>query len=143
MSDADAPNPSILHHVSIGVADMERSARFYDAVLATLGCRRVMEHPFGIAYGRAYPEFWVQPPIDGKPASIGNGTHFSFFAHSRAEVDAFHAAGIAAGATDDGAPGPRPHYSAPYYGCFLRDPDGHKIEATFWDLDMARQLGMA
>jgi hypothetical protein len=58
-------------------------------------------------------------------------------------VDAFHAAGVAAGATDDGAPGPRADYGAPYYGCFLRDPDGHKIEATFWDVDVARRLGMA
>lgn len=140
MTDA---NPSILSHVSIGTRDFERATRFYDAVLATLDCRRIMEHPGAVAYGRVYPEFWVQLPIDGKPASIGNGTHFGFFAASRAQVDAFHAAGIAAGATDDGAPGSRADYGAPYYGCFLRDPDGHKIEATFWDLDMARRLGMA
>ena len=136
-------SPSILSHVSIGTRDFERATRFYDALLATLGCRRIMEHPGAVAYGRVYPEFWVQTPIDGKPASIGNGTHFGFFAGSRAEVDAFHAAGVAAGATDDGAPGPRADYGAPYYGCFLRDPDGHKIEATFWDVDVARRLGMA
>jgi len=140
MTDA---NQSILSHVSIGTRDFERATRFYDAVLATLGCRRIMEHPGAVAYGRAFPEFWVQTPIDGKPASIGNGTHFGFFAGSKAEVDAFHAAGVAAGATDDGVPGARADYGAPYYGCFLRDPDGHKIEATFWDLDMARRLGMA
>lgn len=140
MTDA---NPSILSHVSIGTRDFDRATRFYDAVLATLGCYRIMEHPGAVAYGRAYPEFWVQLPIDGKPATIGNGTHFGFFADSKAQVDAFHAAGVAAGATDDGAPGPRADYGAPYYGCFLRDPDGHKIEATFWDLDMARRLGMA
>jgi catechol 2,3-dioxygenase-like lactoylglutathione lyase family enzyme len=136
-------NPSILSHVSIGTRDFERATHFYDAVLATLGCRRIMEHPGAVAYGRAFPEFWVQVPIDGKPASIGNGTHFGFFCGSKAEVDAFHAAGVAAGATDDGAPGPRAEYGAPYYGCFLRDPDGHKIEAAFWDLDMAQRLGMA
>jgi catechol 2,3-dioxygenase-like lactoylglutathione lyase family enzyme len=136
-------NSSILSHVSIGTRDFDRAARFYDAVLATLGCRRIMEHPGAIAYGRAYPEFWVQTPIDGKAASVGNGTHFGFVANSKAEVDAFHAAGVAAGATDDGAPGPRAEYGEPYYGCFLRDPDGHKIEATFWDLDVAQRLGMA
>ena len=70
MTDADTSNPSILSHISIGTRDFERSTRFYDAVLATLGCRRIMEHPGAVAYGRAYPEFWVQLPIDGKPASI-------------------------------------------------------------------------
>lgn len=136
-------NPSILSHVSVGTREFERATQFYDALLATLGCRRIMEHPGAVAYGRVYPEFWVQLPIDGKPASVGNGTHFGFFAASKAEVDAFYAAGIAAGATGEGAPGPRADYGAPYYGCFLRDPDGHKIEATFWDVDMARRLGMA
>jgi catechol 2,3-dioxygenase-like lactoylglutathione lyase family enzyme len=143
MTDTDAANPSILSHVSIGTRNFERATSFYDAVLATLGCRRVMEHPGAVAYGRAFPEFWVQVPIDGKSASAGNGTHFGFFASSAAEVNAFHAAGVAAGATDDGKPGPRAEYGAPYYGCFLRDPDGHKIEAAYWDLDMAEKLGMA
>ena len=100
-------NPSVLSHVSIGTRDFERATRFYDAVLATLGCRRIMEHPGAVAYGRAYPEFWVQIPIDGKPASIGNGTHFGFVADSKVQVDSFYAACLAAGATDDGAPGPR------------------------------------
>lgn len=143
MAEPESPNPSILSHVSIGTNDFERSTRFYDSILATLGCRRIMEHPGAVAYGRAFPEFWVQQPVDGQPAAVGNGTHFGFVAASKAEVDAFHAAGVASGATDDGKPGPRPDYGAPYYGCFLRDPDGHKIEAAFWDADMARQLGMA
>lgn len=140
MTDA---NPSILSHVSIGTNDFDRAVRFYDAVIATIGGRRIMVHPGAVAYGRAYPEFWVQKPYDGAAASVGNGTHFGFNVASRDEVDAFHAAGLAAGATDDGKPGPREDYGAPYYGCFLRDPDGHKIEAAYWDLDMARQLGMA
>lgn len=125
--------PSLMSHVSIGTDDFERATRFYDAVLATLGCKRVMEHPGAVAYGRLYPEFWVQTPLDGAPATQGNGTHFGFLARSRAEVDAFHRAALAAGGVDDGAPGPRPHYGAPYYGGFVRDPDGHKIEACFWD----------
>jgi catechol 2,3-dioxygenase-like lactoylglutathione lyase family enzyme len=127
------PNPSILSHVSIGTDQFDRAAAFYDKVLATLGCRRVLEHPGAVAYGKLYPEFWVQVPIDGRPASIGNGTHFAFLAPSREAVHAFHAAALAAGASDDGPPGPRPHYGAAYYGCFVRDPDGHKIEAMFWD----------
>lgn len=125
-------NPSILSHVSVGTNDFDRAVAFYDAVLAAVGARRVMEHPGAVAYGREYPEFWVQTPIDGRGAAAGNGTHFGFFAASREQVDAFHAAALAAGASDDGAPGPRPHYGEGYYGCFVRDPDGHKVEATYW-----------
>jgi catechol 2,3-dioxygenase-like lactoylglutathione lyase family enzyme len=57
-------------------------------------------------------------------------------------VQALHVAALAAGGRDDGAPGPRPLYGAPCYGCFVRDPDGHKIEAAFWDHDLAREIGM-
>ena len=126
-------NPSMLSHVSVGTNDFDRSTRFYDRVLSALGVRRLMEHPGAVAYGKVYPEFWVQTPIDGKPAAVGNGTHFGFFANSQSEVDAFYRAAIEAGAKEDGAPGPRKEYGAPYYGCFVRDPDGHKIEASFWD----------
>lgn len=139
MSDAF---PNILSHVSIGTNDFARSTAFYDRVLKSIGIHRIMEHPGAVAYGKLYPEFWVQTPIDGKTASVGNGSHFAFFVLSKEEVDAFHREGLAAGAEDDGAPGPRPDYGEPYYGAFLRDPDGHKIEATFWDLELARKLGM-
>ncbi|WP_137391155.1 VOC family protein [Rhodoligotrophos defluvii] len=130
-------NPSIMSHVSIGTNDFEKAVAFYDAVLATVGARRVMEHDGAVAYGKHFPEFWVQRPIDGRPAVVGNGTHFGFFAKSKAEVDAFYAAAIGAGAAPDGAPGPRPDYGEPYYGCFVRDLDGHKIEAAFWDQELA------
>lgn len=126
-------NPSIISHVSLGTNDFARAVRFYDAVLAPLGCRRLVEHPGAVAYGKVYPELWIQVPIDGAAASAGNGTHVAFVAASRAAVDAFFAAAVDAGAAPDGAPGPRPAYSAAYYGCFVRDPDGHKVEATFWD----------
>ncbi|HBP5363413.1 MULTISPECIES: VOC family protein [Pseudomonas aeruginosa group] len=127
MSDESA-NPSCISHLSIGTNDLPRARAFYDAVLATLGCKVILEHPGAVAYGRLYPEFWVQAPIDGRPASTGNGSHVGFLANSKAQVDAFHA-----GARDDGAPGPRPEYGEPYYGCFIRDPDGHKVEASYWD----------
>lgn len=126
-------NPSVLSHVSIGTNDFERATEFYDAVLPSIGCGRITEHGHGVAYGRAYPEFWVQSPIDGKPASAGNGFHIAFIAASEKMVDDFYRAAMDAGAVDDGAPGPRPEYSAAYYGCFVRDPDGHKIEATYWN----------
>lgn len=126
-------NPSIVSHISIGTNDFERAVRFYDKVMSTLGAQRVMEHPGAVAYGKQYPEFWVQKPIDGYAASAGNGTHIGFVAVSKEVVHAFHEAALAAGALDSGAPGPRPQYGEPYYGCFVRDPDGHKIEAAFWD----------
>lgn len=133
-------NPSILSHVSLGSNDFDRAVAFYDRVLATLGCRRVVEHPGAVAYGREYPEFWIQRPYNGAPATVGNGTHIGFFAPDRESVDAFYQAAIAAGARPDGAPGPREEYGAPYYGCFVRDLDGHKVEATFWDLSQDFEL---
>ena len=132
--------PSILSHVSLGTNDFDRAAAFYDRVLATLGCRRFMEHPGAVCYGKQFPEFWVQTPFDGQPAAIGNGTHIAFIAADKASVHAFYDAALAAGGTDDGPPGPRPDYGAPYYGCFVRDLDGHKIEAAFWDMALAQQL---
>lgn len=133
-------NPSILSHVSLGSNDFDRAVAFYDRVLAPLGCRRVVEHPGAVAYGREYPEFWIQRPYNGAPASVGNGTHIGFFAPNRESVDAFYQAAVAAGARPDGAPGPREEYGAPYYGCFVRDLDGHKVEATFWDLSQDFEL---
>jgi catechol 2,3-dioxygenase-like lactoylglutathione lyase family enzyme len=133
---------SILSHVSIGTNDFERALAFYDRVLASLGCRRIMEHPGAVAYGKGYPEFWVQTPFDEKKATVGNGTHIGFLADSQPTVNAFYEAAIEAGAKDEGAPGPRSDYGEPYYGCFLRDPDGHKIEAAFWDIELAKKLGM-
>lgn len=130
-------NPSIVSHVSIGVNDFERAVAFYDQALAVLGCKRMMEHPGAAAYGKQYPEFWVQTPIDGNAASVGNGAHIGFIAQSKEAVRAFYQAALDAGARDAGEPGPRPHYGAPYYGCFVRDPDGNKIEAAFWDQSLA------
>ena len=124
--------PSIISHVSIGTNDFARAVAFYDRVMPVIGAGRVLEHPGAVAYGRRFPEFWVQTPIDGRPAAAGNGTHVGFLVPSRAAVDAFYTACLAAGARDDGPPGPRPHYGEPYYGCFVRDPDGHKIEAHAW-----------
>ena len=129
-------NPSIISHVSIGTSDLARAVAFYDAVLPALGCRKLFEYPGAVAYGKQFPEFWVQTPIDGQPATVGNGTHFCFNAASKEAVHAFHEAALAACATDDGAPGPRPEYAKSYYGAFARDPDGHKIEAVCWDVGL-------
>jgi catechol 2,3-dioxygenase-like lactoylglutathione lyase family enzyme len=124
----------------VGTNDFDRAVAFYDPLLATLGCRQLMSHPGAVAYGKVYPEFWVQTPYDGQPASVGNGFHVGFFAESKAQVDAFYQAALAQGAQDEGPPGARPDYGEPYYGCFVRDPDGHKIEATYWDMALADRL---
>lgn len=131
---SDAPPPSILSHVSLGTNRFEEAVAFYDRVLATLGVGRVMDLSAhrAVAYGRAFPEFWVQAPCDGQRAQAANGVHVAFLAASPQQVQAFHAAALAAGGTDDGAPGPRPHYGPQYWGCFVRDLDGHKIEAMAW-----------
>ncbi len=123
--------PSILSHVSIGVSDLDRALTFYDAVLATVDAKRQHEVPgVAVGYGKLFPEFWVQRPLDGRSANPGNGIHFSFIAPSRDAVHAFHEAALTAGARDDGKPGPRPEYGDDYYGCFVYDLDGHKIEAS-------------
>ncbi len=135
-------NPSIMSHISIGTNDFHRAAKFYDAVLQTIGARRVYEPEmpegaYAIAYGRQFPEFWVQTPHNGNPAETANGVHFAFLAPTKHAVDEFWQAAIAAGGSPDGEPGPRPHYGEPYYGCFVRDLDGHKIEAMYWDQALA------
>lgn len=127
-------NPGILAHVSLGTDNLERALVFYDKVLSTLGIKRIENlDGIGAAYGKRNPEFWIALPVNEAPASAGNGVHIGFVAGSREAVHAFHKAALSAGASDDGAPGPRPQYGEPYYGCFVIDPDGHKIEAVFWD----------
>lgn len=135
-----SPSPSVISHVSIGTNDFDSLRAFYVAVLPSVGAKIIMEHPGAVAFGRQFPEFWIGVPHDGKPASIGNGFHIGFIADTKEQVHAFYDAAIAAGATCDGPPGPRPLYGEPYYGCFVRDPEGHKIEASFWDEELAAKL---
>jgi len=133
--------PSIMSHVSVGTNDLERALAFYDAVMPVLGARRMLqeprENPRAVAYGKMFPEFWVQTPHDGRRAEAANGVHFGFFAGAKDKVHEFYDAALAAGGDGDGEPGPRPLYGPEYYGCFVRDPDGHKIEAMVWESDVA------
>jgi catechol 2,3-dioxygenase-like lactoylglutathione lyase family enzyme len=124
---------SIISHVSVGTNHFDKAVAFYDAVLTTLGISRMVETPEAVAYGRQYPEFWVVVPYNNKAASVGNGCHFAFIASCEDEVNAFYNAALSAGAVCDGKPGRRPEYGPEFYGCYVRDLDGHKIEATFWD----------
>ena len=123
----------MLDHVSLPVADLERAARFYDAVLAPLGLRRRRELRGAVGYGtesQAAPTFWLLARAECGSASPGLGLHLSFAAADRASVDAFHRAALAAGGRDAGPPGPRPEYTQPFYGAFAFDLDGFKIEAV-------------
>ena len=121
----------MLHHVSVGVADVARATNFYDPVMAALGYKRVMEFmPYAVAYGDGAPSFWVQLPADQKSASPGNGNHVGFAARTKNAVHKFHETALANGGKDNGAPGPRPDYGPDYYGAFVIDLDGNKLEAT-------------
>lgn len=124
---------SIISHVSVGTNNFDRAAIFYEKVLMTLGCKQILKYPGAIAFGKEFPEFWVQTPINGEEATVGNGTHFGFIAKTKEEVNSFYEVALSEGGKDDGAPGPRPDYGKAYYGCFIRDLDGNKIEATYWD----------
>ena len=122
----------MIDHAGIAVADFEAARAFYDKALAPLGASLLTmvpeQHTGGRkvgGYGRAKPDFWLHE--DG---NTGPGRHYAFTAESRAAVDAFHAAAIAAGGRDNGAPGLRPHYHKDYYGAFVFDPDGNNIEAV-------------
>jgi catechol 2,3-dioxygenase-like lactoylglutathione lyase family enzyme len=123
----------VIDHLSIGVSDLERSRAFYRAALAPLGMSELYENDRGIAFG--------PPELDDFTISLayaaGGTSHIAFAADSTAEVDAFHAAALAAGGTDNGAPGPRADYSPGYYGAFVLDPDANNVEAVFHDPDAA------
>jgi catechol 2,3-dioxygenase-like lactoylglutathione lyase family enzyme len=118
----------VLDHVAIEVDDFDRSRAFYETALAPLGFEVVMEPmPQMAGFGTAdKPWFWVV--ARGRPTV--HGVHLAFQANDRDAVDTFHAAGLAAGGTDNGAPGPRPIYHSSYYAAFVLDPDGNNVEAV-------------
>ena len=130
----------MIDHLSLAVGDIDRSRAFYDRVLAALGHQRLMDVAeadyVASGYGPAgshEPGFWVGAAtgLDEPAMSVApEGQHIAFACPERSRVDAFHAAGLAAGGRDNGAPGLRPHYHESYYAAFLIDPDGHHIEAV-------------
>ena len=124
----------MIDHVGFAVTDAERSKRFYEQALAPLGIALIMSvgpdktESGGTAHGfgsGGKPYFWV-----GDNERVGEGPHVAFAVDSRAKVDAFYQAALAAGGRDNGAPGLRPHYHPDYYGAFVFDPDGNNIEAV-------------
>jgi catechol 2,3-dioxygenase-like lactoylglutathione lyase family enzyme len=124
----------MLDHIGYPVGDMARSRAFYERALAPLGVSLQMEvteamtggHGSHCGFGEnGHPYFWI-----GSGGHVAPGVHVAFAARDRAAVDAFHAAALAAGGSDNGPPGLRAHYHANYYAAFVRDPDGHNIEAV-------------
>jgi catechol 2,3-dioxygenase-like lactoylglutathione lyase family enzyme len=120
----------VIDHVSVGVADLERAARFYEAALAALGLTRLVTRPGTIGFGKAYPEFWINLRAAMSKVPHESGTHICLRAKATAEVDAFHAAAVNNGGISDGPPGLRPHDRVKYYAAFVLDPDGNRIEAV-------------
>jgi catechol 2,3-dioxygenase-like lactoylglutathione lyase family enzyme len=120
----------MIDHISVGVSDLERSARFYELALAPLGLLRLVTRPGTVGFGKSYPEFWINLRAGMSPVSPESGSHICLRANSAGEVDAFHASALNAGGSDDGAPGLRPHDRVRYYAAFIRDPDGNRIEAV-------------
>lgn len=119
----------MLDHISTGVSDLDRGMAFYDTALAALGFARCMTFDQAAGYGADdRPVFWIG--LAGEAAAPSKGFHVAFRADSRSAVDAFHAAAMAAGASDNGQPGLRPRYHPNYYAAFVIDPDGHKLEAV-------------
>lgn len=122
----------MLLYVTLGTNDLSRARPFYDAVMPVLGFSLfgADENEFGFGRkGEPRARLWVTRPFDGKPATIGNGSMVALEAETRAAVDAFHAAALAHGGTDEGAPGLRP-YHPHFYACYVRDPDGNKLSAV-------------
>ena len=123
----------MIDHTGVRVSDLGKSKAFYRAALAPLGYRLLMEFPAEVTGGddvagfgaAAKADFWLARGTPNRPC-----IHVAFRAASRAQVDAFHAAALAAGGRDNGGPGPRPHYHENYYGAYVLDPDGHNVEAV-------------
>ena len=116
-------------HVSIGVADIDRSKKFYDAALKPLGYSRLSDGETSLGYGDKAVALWLGATQKPVKADTGSGLHFCFVAPNRAAVDAFHANALKAGGTDNGKPGVRTDYGPKYYAAFAIDPDGYRLEA--------------
>ena len=124
----------LLDHASISVRDMDAARRFYDAVMAALGCEKVYDRPGALGYGvrcsATEPEHTFLAVYLSPEANTDDKRHWCFKAQSRVQVDVFHEAALTNGGECDGPPGLRPHYHASYYAAFVRDPQGNRIEAV-------------
>jgi catechol 2,3-dioxygenase-like lactoylglutathione lyase family enzyme len=120
----------MIDHVSIAVRDLALGTAFYARVLAPLGYAKLVERAATVGFGKRYPEFWLNRRADPMPAGADTGRHICLRAPSEEAVRTFHAEALAHGGSNAGEPGPRQAALTTYYGAFIRDPDGNKIEAA-------------
>jgi catechol 2,3-dioxygenase-like lactoylglutathione lyase family enzyme len=120
----------MIDHISIPVRDLAVGAAFYTRVLAPLGYAKLVERPHTVGFGKKYPEFWLNLRADMGAGPADPGTHIALRASSEEAVLAFHTAALEMGGASDGDPGPRQAAMTTYFGAFIRDPDGNKIEAV-------------
>jgi catechol 2,3-dioxygenase-like lactoylglutathione lyase family enzyme len=125
----------MINHVSLGTNDIDRARRFYDAIFELLGLRLLRCDQTGAHYGTGEILFSLVVPTNRQPATAGNGAHIAFQARSRKMVNDFYERALSHGGSSDGAPGIRPEYDAHYYGAFVLDPDGNKIEALSYSAE--------
>jgi catechol 2,3-dioxygenase-like lactoylglutathione lyase family enzyme len=123
----------VIDHVSLAVSDLDRAARFYEKVLATLGYGKLVTREKTVGFGKKYPEFWLNLREAAGPSSTG--FHVALRARDVEMVKAFHAAALAGGGTCDGPPGPRKATNPGYYAAFIRDPFGNRVEAVTFVVD--------
>jgi catechol 2,3-dioxygenase-like lactoylglutathione lyase family enzyme len=120
----------MIDHVSLPVRDLAASAAFYERLLAPLGYRKLVERSATVGFGKKYPELWLNLRADMAAAASNSGAHVALRAASEDAVHAFHAAALAGGGASDGEPGPRQAAMTTYFGAFILDPDGNKLEAV-------------
>ena len=120
----------MIDHISIGVSDLAASARFYRAVLAPLGLAELVSRETMVGFGKRYPELWLNARPGMQAVAADTGIHICLRARTEDAVRQFHAAALAHGGHDDGAPGPRKAAMTDYFAAFVRDPDGNRIEAA-------------
>lgn len=120
----------MIDHVSVAVRELARSSEFYGRILAPLGMNRLVERPNTVGFGRKYPEFWINARPTMVPVPTDTGTHICLRAPSHEAVREFHRIALALGGRDDGAPGERQAAMTTYFGAFIKDFDGNKIEAV-------------
>ena len=120
----------MIHHASLGTNDIKRAKAFYEPLMSLIGFRLLKESNGSAHYGVSDIVFSLETPTDGFPATAGNGVHIAFQGPGRETVGRFYESALSNGGTDEGAPGIRANYNANYYGAFVRDLDGNKIEAV-------------
>jgi catechol 2,3-dioxygenase-like lactoylglutathione lyase family enzyme len=127
----------MIDHVSLAVSDIERALTFYEQALAPLGLMRLVTRPATAGFGKTYPEVWINLRAGMQRVAPDSGAHLCLRARSIADVDAFYAAALKAGAVSESPPSLRPHDRVRYYAAFIVDPDGNRIEAVTFPPDAA------